>query len=234
MASAGQLTREDMLLPPGGTKWLPASSVEGLFPQVSVAALTALFPEVALSEPPRLPARTRPASPNACPHCKGTAFCGRSWDADGMMVRGPVCEQCRTRSGLGAALDVDKVTCSHCLGKGFVQAAEQDAAGVRRDAVAWRLQALALSDSGHYEQAVQAYNEAIRLAPDFADAYYERGWAYLALGQNELGELDLAEAARLAPRYAASEQGAAPGAGDAGAANKSAKLLGWIGGLFRR
>jgi hypothetical protein len=235
MAFAGQIIREDMVLPPGGAKWLPAGSVDGLFPQVSVAALASLFPDVAISEPQRLPARPRPASPNACPHCKGTAFCGRSWDADGMMVRGPVCAECKTRSGLAAVRDVDKVTCSHCEGKGFTVTAEEDATSVRRDAAAWRLRALALSDSGHYQPAIQAYTEAIRLAPDFADAYYERGWAYLAIGQNEAGDADLAEAGRLSTRYAPlAEQNAAPGAGDAGAANTSTNVLGRIAGLFRR
>ncbi len=37
-------------------------------------------------------------------------------------------------------------------------------------------------DKAHYEQAIDAYSQAIVLDPGFADAYFGRGWALLATG----------------------------------------------------
>jgi len=226
LAATGQLLREDMVLAAGSSKWQPAGSIDGLFPSVSVAELAGLSgpsaPELA-----KLPARPRPASPQACPHCKGTAYCGRYWDADGLLTRGPVCEKCKEKSGLASGQDVDKVTCAICQGKGFVSPGEESPErSYRRDAVAWRLRALAASDSGRYEEAIAAYNEALLLAPDFADAYHERGWAYMAVGEMDLAEADLAEAARLAPRYAEPADTSAPA--------EETQPSGWLPRLFRR
>ncbi|MBY0524632.1 MAG: GYF domain-containing protein [Gemmataceae bacterium] len=208
LANSGQLLREDMVLREGSTKWVPAGSVDDLFPQVTVSELTMDPAPAAPQEVQPLPARPRPHNPRSCPHCKGTAFCGRFWDADGMVLGGDVCADCKEHSGLPAEMEVDKVTCSVCQGMGFQAEAEEP--GVRKDAIAWRLRGLALSDSGQYDRAIAAYSEAIRLAPRYATAYYERGWAYLATGRTELGDADLAESARLADRYAAAQETATP------------------------
>jgi hypothetical protein len=225
LAATGQLQREDMVLPEGSSKWQVAETIADLFPSVSVDELTSLIGPVA-AELPKLPPRPRPSSPNACPHCKGTAYCGRYWDADGLLSRGPVCVNCKDKSGLSPGQEVDKVACAVCQGKGFVsrdQASSEPS--YRRAAVAWRLRGLAASDSGRYEEAITAYNEAILLAADFADAYYERGWAYMAVGDASRAEADLAEAARLAPQYD-------PAAASAPA--ESEKPATWVPRLFRR
>lgn len=222
LAATGQLLREDMVLPEGGSKWVEAGSIDGLFPSVSIEELAGISAG-APQELPKLPPRPRATSPHACPHCKGTAYCGRYWDTDGLLSHGPVCTGCREKSGIGPGQSVDKVTCAVCEGKGFA-AEEDEAPSHRRDATAWRLRGLAFSDSGKYEEAITAYNEAIRLEPDFADAYYERGWAYLAAGASELGEADLAEAARLEPRYGEGTD----------SSSDAAKPSGWLPRIFRR
>jgi hypothetical protein len=225
LAATGQLLREDMVLPEGGKKWVLAGSIDNLFPSVSVEELMGAT-GAAVTELPKLPLRPRSTSPHACPHCQGTAYCGRSWDADGLLMRGPVCARCKEKSGLAPGQSADKVTCAVCAGKGFT-ASEEDAPerDFRRDAVAWRLRALAASDSGRYEEAIAAYNEAIRLAPDFADAYYERGWAYMAAGAGDLADADLAEAARLSRRYATQDSAPAP---------QETNISRWLPRLFGR
>ena len=49
-------------------------------------------------------------------------------------------------------------------------------------------------DLGQYEKAVQDYDEAIRLNPQFAVAYNNRGVAYEWLGQKEKAYRDFAKA----------------------------------------
>ncbi len=180
-------------------------------PEPSQSTLDAFFSSddaLALPLPPIPPrSRLRPAGLDACPHCQGTAYCGRKWDAAGIMECGPVCPTCRQKSGLDPTHGAAKVTCSFCAGKGSVAADEAPAeAEWSAAAIAWRLRGLASSDSGDYVPAIAAFTEALRLEPAFAEAYYDRGWALLATGQTDEGEADLAEAARL------SEQFAAPGA----------------------
>ena len=51
--------------------------------------------------------------------------------------------------------------------------------------------------------AIDDYDEAIRLDPQFASAYYNRGLAYQRLGQSERAIKDFNEAIRLNPQYAA-------------------------------
>ncbi|MEB3831869.1 CHAT domain-containing protein, partial [Phormidium sp. CCY1219] len=55
---------------------------------------------------------------------------------------------------------------------------------------------------GQYEEAIASYNEAIRLQPDFAVAYNNRGIAQRNLGQHEEAIASYNEAIRLQPDYA--------------------------------
>ena len=50
---------------------------------------------------------------------------------------------------------------------------------------------------GQPERSVVDFDEAIRLDPLFADAYYNRGLAYTELGMLERARLDLDQADRL-------------------------------------
>ena len=47
------------------------------------------------------------------------------------------------------------------------------------------------------ERAIDDYDEAIRLDPEFARAYYKRGVAYRAIGKSIEAERDLAKAKEL-------------------------------------
>ena len=48
-----------------------------------------------------------------------------------------------------------------------------------------------------YEDAITDQTEAIRLVPDYAEAYYDRHVCYLAIGKTELAETDEAKALEL-------------------------------------
>ena len=48
-----------------------------------------------------------------------------------------------------------------------------------------------------YNQAIVDFDEAIRLDPEYANAYYNRGIAYGNLGQQELADRDFARAKSL-------------------------------------
>ncbi len=56
--------------------------------------------------------------------------------------------------------------------------------------------------NGDYDQAIQDYDQAIRLSPDFALAFYNRGNAYLRKGNDELAIKDYDTAITLKPEYA--------------------------------
>ena len=58
-----------------------------------------------------------------------------------------------------------------------------------------------LAEQGRYEQAIEDYDQAIRLNPEDADAYYNRGIVYYELGQLERAIEDYDEAIRLNPEY---------------------------------
>ncbi len=59
-----------------------------------------------------------------------------------------------------------------------------------------------LHEQGCLQDAITEYDEAIRLNPDYADAYYKRGCAYCDLGQLERSIEDYNEAIRLDPKHA--------------------------------
>ncbi|MFZ1109035.1 MAG: tetratricopeptide repeat protein [Rhodomicrobium sp.] len=62
--------------------------------------------------------------------------------------------------------------------------------------------AMAAYDAGDYDRAISDYNQAIRLKPDYADAYNNRGNAYRAKGDNDRAIADYDQAIRLKPDYA--------------------------------
>jgi tetratricopeptide (TPR) repeat protein len=48
-----------------------------------------------------------------------------------------------------------------------------------------------------YDKAIDEYTEAIRLKPDYADAYYNRGNAYVGQGKLDKAIADFAKAEEL-------------------------------------
>lgn len=56
---------------------------------------------------------------------------------------------------------------------------------------------LAHSKKGELELAIEDYTQAIALKPDYAEAYYYRGGAFLRLGEREKAKLDLATARKM-------------------------------------
>lgn len=63
-------------------------------------------------------------------------------------------------------------------------------------------QGMKLLDQGHYDEAIEEYNEVILLKPDYADAYNNRGYAYSHLGQFEQAIDDYDEAISLDREFA--------------------------------
>ena len=59
-----------------------------------------------------------------------------------------------------------------------------------------------LVESGEFDKAIDAFTGAIRLNPQYAAAFYNRGTAYLNLCQPQRAIEDLDEAIRLNPREA--------------------------------
>src|SRR5437763_3489152 len=55
---------------------------------------------------------------------------------------------------------------------------------------------------GDYEQAVQAYDEAIRLHPQTPSAYYHRGFAHVCRGRYDAALADFDTAVRLDATFA--------------------------------
>jgi tetratricopeptide (TPR) repeat protein len=56
---------------------------------------------------------------------------------------------------------------------------------------------IGLSEKGKSEDAINDFNEAIRLNPNYGRAYYNRAMAYQKLGQGDKAKADFAEARRL-------------------------------------
>ena len=61
---------------------------------------------------------------------------------------------------------------------------------------------LALFAEGKIEEAIDHYNKAIRITPDYVGVYNNRGNAYAKLGQYQLAFEDYNKAIRLKPDYA--------------------------------
>ena len=59
----------------------------------------------------------------------------------------------------------------------------------------------ALSETRDYAAAIAAYSSAIRLKPDFAEAYNNRGFAYYLNGHPEMAIADFTRAIELRPNY---------------------------------
>ena len=55
-------------------------------------------------------------------------------------------------------------------------------------------QGLVHSKNGELDKAIENYTKAIELKPDYAEAYYYRGGAFLRLGEREKAKSDLATA----------------------------------------
>lgn len=66
------------------------------------------------------------------------------------------------------------------------------------------VQAHYLANEGRYDEAIEKYNKAIELNPNYAIAYVGRGQVYFALGKFDLAIPDLAKALELAPDLAES------------------------------
>jgi tetratricopeptide (TPR) repeat protein len=60
----------------------------------------------------------------------------------------------------------------------------------------------AWSDQGQYDRAMPDFDEAIRLDPDYPDAFNSRGVTWAGEGQYEKAIADFSEAIRLDPNYA--------------------------------
>ena len=54
---------------------------------------------------------------------------------------------------------------------------------------------------GNFELAAADYSEAIRLDPNGASHYYDRGVVYEAMGQLDRAKMDFAKAVELAPKW---------------------------------
>jgi len=53
--------------------------------------------------------------------------------------------------------------------------------------------------SQHYKEAVADFDQAIKLKPDFASAYFVRGTVKQVMGDNDGGDADIAKAKELDP-----------------------------------
>jgi len=58
-----------------------------------------------------------------------------------------------------------------------------------------------LSEGGWVSDAISAYNMALRLKPDYAEAYYNRGTAKTLIAEHQVAIADFNEAIRLKPQF---------------------------------
>jgi tetratricopeptide (TPR) repeat protein len=70
--------------------------------------------------------------------------------------------------------------------------------------------AWAYNNLGQYERAIQDYDEAIRLNPQVAMLYYNRGGSYEALGKTKEVERDFQKAKELGRGVRFAESGVGP------------------------
>jgi len=77
----------------------------------------------------------------------------------------------------------------------------------RDNAVAHSFLAVELDKEGKIEEALRHHNEAIRIIPDYFEAYTKRGNTYVKQGQYQSAIQSYNEAVRLNPYYAASYNG---------------------------
>lgn len=65
----------------------------------------------------------------------------------------------------------------------------------------WNEKGFQLNNSGKHDEAIHCFTEAIRLKPDFHNAYNNRGWASNDKSKYEQAIVDLDEAIRLKPDF---------------------------------
>ncbi len=85
-----------------------------------------------------------------------------------------------------------KEALSHC----------NNAIAIAPGALGYLCRANAYRKLGQDQLAIEDYNEAIRMKPDFAESYASRGGTYSNLGQDQLAIEDYSEALRLEPNFA--------------------------------
>jgi tetratricopeptide (TPR) repeat protein len=73
----------------------------------------------------------------------------------------------------------------------------------KNSAIARRYRGLAYQRKDDLDRAIADYGEAIRLDPEYAEAYYGRGLTYRNKGDLERAIADYSEAIRLDPKLAA-------------------------------
>ncbi len=66
----------------------------------------------------------------------------------------------------------------------------------------WYEKGVKIYESGNFKEALNAYNQAIQLNPQYADAYIGRGAAYADLGNNQQAVNDFSKAIQLNPQEA--------------------------------
>lgn len=76
----------------------------------------------------------------------------------------------------------------------------QKLANEKQTALTSNAQGVGLINEGKYEAAIVLLNQAIRMRPDFATAYYNLGTAYYFLDQSENAVTALEKAIKLSPR----------------------------------
>ena len=64
-------------------------------------------------------------------------------------------------------------------------------------AIAYYNKGVVLAELQDYTGAISAFNKAIELKPDFGEAFYNRGYSYLRLGNKDAGISDLSKAGEL-------------------------------------
>jgi tetratricopeptide (TPR) repeat protein/tRNA A-37 threonylcarbamoyl transferase component Bud32 len=79
----------------------------------------------------------------------------------------------------------------------------------RRSASVYNDLGAALEESGQVEDAIKAYSQGLRIAPDNVLLLVKRGWALDQLNKLQEAEADFAHAVRVAPRYAEAHTGLA-------------------------